>query len=109
MTVCPGEKAKIDMNQRLQNTVFLQPSEGSRGCLDRRSSGRGGGKENTRWVITSAWLTAIHLLSRDKSLLSLVRPGLKYFCSDKVQKEIVKISTCSSKLNFCPHATKQRI
>lgn len=68
--------------------------------------GPGGGRENARWVITSAWLTAIHLLSRDKSPLSLVRPGLKYFCSDKVQKEIVKISTCRSELNFCPHATE---
>lgn len=63
-------------------------------------------EEYTRWVITSAWLTVIHLLSCDKSLLSLVCPGLKYFCSDKVQKEIVKISTCRTKLNFCPHATK---
>lgn len=63
-------------------------------------------EEYTQWVITSAWLTVIHLLSCDKSLLSLVRPGPKYFYSDKVQKEIVKISTCRSKLNFCPHATK---
>ena len=63
-------------------------------------------EEYTRWVTTSAWLTVIRLLSCDKSLLSLVRPGPEYFCSDKVQKEIVKISTCRSKLNFCPHATK---
>lgn len=63
-------------------------------------------EEHRQWVITSAWLTVIHLLSCDKSLLSLVRPGLKYFCGDKVRKEIIKISTCRSKLNFCPHATK---
>lgn len=60
----------------------------------------------TCWIITSAWLTLIPLLSCDKSFLSLLCPGPKYFYSEKVQKEIVKISTCRSTLNFCPHATK---